>query len=84
MEYLMYNSTSFLRVTFSQFNKEFGLPGAPVALVSGVNTPRNNHRFKSLLYTKAKNGSPPNLHHLLIYSSSPPAQFHWLVLVLKI
>ena len=84
MEYLMYNSTSFLRVTFSQFDKEFGLPAAPVALFSGVNTPRNKHRFKSLLYTKTKNGSPPNLHHLLIYSSSLLAQFHWLVLILKI
>ena len=32
--------TSFLRVTFSQYSKAFGLPATPVVLqVPGVNTP---------------------------------------------
>ena len=53
METLIYNSTSFLGVTLSQYGKAFGLPATPVALlVSGVNTPPHSNRFKNLLYTK--------------------------------
>ena len=34
------NSTSYLKVTLSQYDKAFGLPVTPVALlVPGVNTP---------------------------------------------
>ena len=44
MEILIYNSTSILRVIFSQYGKAFGLPATSVALVvPGVNTPDNNH-----------------------------------------
>ena len=54
METLIYNSTSFLRVTLSQYGESFGLPATPVDL-PGVNTPLPpySHRFKRLLYTKA-------------------------------
>ena len=53
MEILIYNSTSILRVIFSQYGKAFGLPATSVALVvPGVNTPDDNHWFKSLFYTK--------------------------------
>ena len=54
METLIYNSISIFRVTFSQYGKAFGLPATSVALVvPGANTLDDNHRFKSLLYTKA-------------------------------
>ena len=53
METVIYNWTSFLRVTVSQYGKVFGLPATPSALiVSGVNTPLYSHRFNRLLYTK--------------------------------
>ena len=54
METLIYNSISIFRVTFSQYGKAFALPATSVALVvPGANTLDDNHRFKSLLYTKA-------------------------------
>ena len=78
METLIYNSTSFLRVTLGQCSKAYGLPATKVALlVPGVNTPPYNHRFKSLVYTKTfVKWIIPNLYHLLIYSSSLFVQFY--------
>ena len=61
MEALIYNSISFLRATYSQYRKAFGLPSTTdVLLVPGVNIPPYSHRFKSLIYTKI-------LHHPLTY-----------------
>ena len=40
MEALIYNSISFLRATYSQYRKAFGLPSTTdVLLVPGVNIP---------------------------------------------
>ena len=53
MEFNSCNSTSYLKVTFSQYDKAFGLPVTPVALlVPGVKPHLYSHRFKSLRYTK--------------------------------
>ena len=47
METLIYNSTSFLRVTLSQYGKAFGLPATPAAIpVPGVNTWPYSHKVK--------------------------------------
>ena len=44
METLVSNSTSFLRVTLSQYGNTFGLPATPVVLlVPRINTPPYSH-----------------------------------------
>ena len=53
METLIYNSTSFLRITLREYSKPSDLPATPVSLlVPGINTPPDSHRFKSLLNIK--------------------------------
>ena len=86
METLIYKSTSFLRVTLSQYDKAFGVPVTPVTLlVPGVNTPSYSHRCKDLLNTKTLlKWIILKLISLLNFSSCLLVQLHWLVLIQNI
>ena len=71
IETLMYNSTNFFRLTFSQYGKAFSFPHF-VVMQFEIEKP-------SLYISKI--GLSPILYRLLIYSSGLLVQLHRLVLI---